>query len=190
MALTPTQILASKVSEALQQGDRRGFVRAVTALIDARAPMVQGWKALTKPLLDYGELELARRSIALYCTAMKNAPTAQFEAALILTQTARPIEALHILDKIGPAQPDLSSNAYLRGTIALNLGNREVAVEALLRAHRSAPGTGQILQTLSMTGSMAVDAISANAILDAASPMATAPAADRAAYFFGNVVPY
>ena len=182
MAAPSTQTLAATASRCLQVGDRVGFVRAVTALADLRAPMTQGWKSLTTPLLDYGEFPLACRVMDLFVAAMGNAPAARFEQALVYVRSARPTQAMAILDGIARDVPDRAGNAYLRGTIALNLGDRDAAREALLAASAARPQSGQILQSLSMLGSMADEPIVAERILGAERLMGSARSGDRAAY--------
>lgn len=156
----------------------------MASLIQVDAPMTSGWKSLTQPLLDYGEFVLACRSIDMYVRANAGSAAARFDQALIYTQSARPRRALAILDSIGNELPDRASCAYLRGTIALNLGEREMAREALLEANDARPSSGQILQTLTMIGSMASEPLVADRILAAEQPMQGADAADRAPYLY------
>lgn len=178
-----TQKLATQVSRKLAEGDRRGFVRAVAQLIDARAPMTSGWKSLSQPLFDFGELDLARRVMDRYADALGTAQ-AQVERALIYVRCSRPVEARAILDVISTSIPDPASNAYLRGTIALNLGERDLAREQLLRAQAARPGSGQIFQTLSMLGSMADEPEVAERILAGETAMRDAPRPERASYLY------
>lgn len=165
MSLT-TQKITADIAAALKIGDRRGFVRLVVKLIDARPSMTSGWKSLSIPLFDFGELDLARRVMDRYAAAM-NTPIAQFERALLYVRTAEPAGAIRILDTIGRSIPDPASNYYLRGTIALNLGNNDAAREFLLKAYAARPAAGQILQTLSMLGSLEHDFEIANLIVQA-----------------------
>lgn len=180
---TTTQSLAAQVPKALASGDRCGFVRLVTQLIDLRAPLTSGWKSLSRPLFDFGELDLACRAIERFAQA-DGRPAAQFDRALMYVRCSRHREAIAILDGIDRRVPDAASNAYLRGTIALNLGERDIARSALLDAHTARPGSGQIFQTLSMLGSLRADPDIAALIKAAAGTMRSAPEAERGSYLY------
>lgn len=180
---TDTQKLAAQVSRKLAEGDRRGFARAVTQLIDARAPMTSGWKSLSQPLFDFGELDLACRVMDRYAEVV-GTPQAAVDRALLYVRCSRPIQARAILDRVGASVPDIASNAYLRGTIALNLGERDIARLHLFRAHAARPASGQIFQTLSMLGSMADEPEVAELILGREAAMRDAPPFERASYLY------
>lgn len=184
MAQSDTKILAARVSQALQERDRIGLVRGVMALIDARAPLTTGWKSLTEPLIDYGELDLARRAIDLYAQALGDSPAALFDRALIYTRTAKAAEALKMLAALSPDVPDRAGNAFLRGTIALNLGDLEVARAALCEALAARPRSGQIMQSLTMLGSMAIAPELADIVLGAEMSMRNMPDSERGAYLY------
>ena len=179
-----TQMLARQIGEALQANDRTRFVDLMRRLVAARAPMNQGWKSLTQPLLDFGELGLARQSIDLYVAANPGSAEARFEQALIYTRTARADDAYAILGDLPRSVPDVAGNAYLRGTIALNLGRMDDAREAVLVAHRQRPTSGQIFQTLSALGSMAAMPDIAEIILAAERPMESAEEGEQAPYLY------
>ncbi|MBB4152666.1 tetratricopeptide (TPR) repeat protein [Sphingomonas jinjuensis] len=178
------QQLAAAVSQALQRGDRDTFVRSVKSLLAARAPLTSGWKSLSQPLLHFGEFELARSAIDLFAAAQPGNATAAYDRALVYAQTGKPREALAVLDRTPSVGTHPAATAYLRGTIALNLGDASAARAALIDAHRLQPGSGQILQTISMLGSLDDDEPLATLILDAEVSMRSANAEDRAAYLY------
>lgn len=184
MTQPDTKTLARNASVALQTGDRAGLVTAVTALIDARAPLTTGWKSLCDPLIDFGEFELARRAIDLYVTANGGIASARFDQALIYIKAGRPALALSILDRIPRTVPDVAGNAYLRGTIALNLGQSDIARAALMEAVAARPSSGQIWQTLSMLGSLAKDTELADRIIGAEPTMRASALGDQAPYLY------
>ena len=175
---------AKAVATTLEQGDRQGFLNAATALIRSEAPLRQGWKSLAQPLMAFGELALARQAIELYVRSMGNAPAALFDQATVLAQTGRSIEAQRALNKVGEDVPDRASNAYLRGTLALNIGDFDQAKSHLLRASMAHPLSGQIWQTLSAIGSMSVHVDVADRILAMQKPMLSAPEEERAPYLY------
>lgn len=99
-------------------------------------------------------------------------------------QCARPGDALAMLEVVEKIVPDIASHAYLRGTIALNLGLQETAKAALIVANRERPSSGQIYQTLSMLGSLRNQPDIVEIIIGAKPRMATASNIDRAAYLY------
>lgn len=169
---------------ALQRGDRIKFIAAVRVLIDLGAPLTTGWRTLVAPLMDYGELGLAREAMAQYVRASGHAPAALFEQAVNFAQTAQPELALANLGKLPGDVPDRAGNAYLRGTLALNLGDFDAAEAALLAAADARPGSGQVWQTLSSIGSMRTRVAAAERILAAERSMADAPATERRPYLY------
>lgn len=87
-------------------------------LVAAGAPINQDWKSFTQPLLNFGELGLARQSIDLYVAANPGSAEARFEQALIYARTARAADAYGILGDLPRSVSDPAGSAYLRGTIA------------------------------------------------------------------------
>ncbi len=181
--MTTTQALVAQVPQLLASGDRRGLARVVTQLIDMGAPLTSAWKSLSRPLLDFGELDLACRAIDRFAQ-IDGSAAAQFDRAVTYVRCGRAKEAISIIEGIDRRQPDVVSNAYLRGTIALNLGQRTVARSALLDAWAAQPNSGQILQTLAMLGSLRADDEIAALIHKAAGPMRFASQADRGSYLY------
>jgi tetratricopeptide (TPR) repeat protein len=184
--MTPNNInpLVKNVGDALSRGDRTGFSRAVIALIDAGYPLKSGWKSLSQPLMDFGELDLARQSMQLYVEAMDRVPSARFSQAVVLAQTGRADEAQIVLNAIPNDVPDRANNSYLRGTISLNLGDMAAAQDFLVEASKSYPDSGQIVLALSETGSMTADPRLADAVLSMQSRMKNAPDVERACYLY------
>ncbi|CAN5475417.1 sulfotransferase [soil metagenome] len=184
MASLDISALLEKASLALQRQDRGSFVTAATALVGAKAAIGANWKAVAQSLVDFGELSLARRAMELYARWAGWSPAALFDQALNHAQSARPADAIAVLDKIGRSVPDKASNAYLRGTLALNLGDFATAKRELLEANTALPTSGQILQTLSTVGSIRNHPEIAERILAAEKPMVAAPESDRATYLY------
>jgi tetratricopeptide (TPR) repeat protein len=176
--------LVKKVGDALSQRDRIGFRDAVVALIDARYPLKSGWKSLSQPLMDFGELDLARQSMQLYVDAMDRDPAARFSQAVILAQTGKADQARMVLQGISHDVPDRANNAFLKGTIALNMGDIAAAQDSLVEASKSYPDSGQIVLALSETGPMSADTRLADLVLSMQSRMKNAPDAERACYLY------
>ena len=179
------ETLAAEVSVALKRRDRSGFVRSVKKLMDARAPLTRGWKSLTQPLLDYGEVDLALRAIDLYVESVPRSPAALFDRALIYAQASRLKHADKFLDEIDGLAANGANIAYLRGTIALNSGRVGDARDYLIAAHKSMPSSGQVLHSLSMLGSLATDDELAALIMEA-DQRQFASNLERAIYLFAR----
>lgn len=174
-----TQELARRIGEALKRRDRKNFVAMARDLLIARPAMNSGYKALAQPLLNYGELSLARRSIDLFVDANDGSAEAKLEQALIYTRAVGPAAALDIVERLPDDGRDPGGRAYLEGTIALNLGDVDRAERALLRSARLRPDSGAVMLSLSAVGSMAERTEAANEIVGAAARMSARPSSDR-----------
>lgn len=142
-----------------------------------------GWKPISQSLFDAGELDLSCRTMDLYAEAA-GTPEAQVDRALVYVRCSRLREARAILERVDKTVPDIASNAYLRGTMALNIGERDLAREELLRAQAARPASGQIFQTLSMLGRMTDEPQVAAVILASEARMRDAPSAERGGYLY------
>lgn len=179
-----TADLARRTGEALQRRDRVGFVDAVRSLIEARAPLRTGWEKLATPLLDFGELGLARRAADLHSQVNERSPEALVAQAVIYARAGLREEALALLEAVPRNVPDAATNAYLRGTLLMNLGDAPAARSALTDAHRARPTSGQILHALAAVVSLHEDPEAAALIEAAEAAMASAPDAERAPYLY------
>lgn len=168
----------------MQDGDRQHAISIIEGLIAGRAPLGRQWLALTTPLLDWGEMELARRAVALFVRSEGHASSARYQQAVVLARTGDVAAAETVLAKIARTIPDPASNLYLRGTLAYNLGRIEDAVEYLAEAASIRPTSGQIWQTLSSLSSMKGQPDITQRLLAAGPAMASAPAIEQAAYAY------
>ena len=181
---TDTADLARRAGEALRHRDRAAFVNAVKGLVEARAQLLTGWEKLAGPLLDYGEIALARRAGELHAEINGRTPASLVALAVTYANSGLQQEALALLDSVAADIPDVATNAYLRGTWLMNMGNVSAARSAFIDAHRARPTSGQILYGLSVLRALNDDREVADIIEGAEAPMATAPDAERNPYLY------
>lgn len=116
---------------ALKRGlattDRTTVNTAALALIAAEAPLGRSWKAVAQALAKNGEISAAEAALRLYRAAEANSAAALFESAVLLSQMARLDAAGSLLGAIPANVPDRAGNAYLKGSMALNRGDRPAA---------------------------------------------------------------
>ena len=145
--------LTARFVTALRASDREAVREAAAAMLDARLPLGQQWRAVAQAMLKDGEFALARRAAALLA-AQVGSPLARFEALTIEAQAGRPERAAEVLRDMPGDVPDPLANAYTRGTLALNLGRTEEAREHLRRAVDLAPLSGQAWLALASAGGL------------------------------------
>lgn len=163
--------------------DRAGINAAAIALIDQRAALGPQWAAVATLLQHHGEHRAALRALDTWLTADGPQPRILFARAATLARAGRPAEAREQLDRLARDFPDTVGNAYLRGTIATNLGDQAAAIHALQQAVAFDPYSGQSWLARAMAGSL--DAREAQALRAARSLFGNLETADAAAYFYG-----
>lgn len=118
----------------------------------------------------------------LWVKQSRQAPLVRYEQAVMFAQAGKPDRAEQILRALPSDIPDAAGNAYLRGTIAINLGQLDEAREHLRRAASANPGSGQIWLALMRAGPPSPE--DAETALNAGLTMRSAPALERAAYHY------
>lgn len=150
------------LKQALAARDRAGANAAVTALLDARAPIGTQWKAISQLMRVSGEFGLAHRAIDAFVTAAGGSPHARFEKVVLLTQSGRLREAHDLIaslpDTSANTAADRASRAYLLGNTALTLGLVEEGRAALERVITLRPGWGPAWLSLASAVNFATDA--------------------------------
>ena len=184
MANSPPAALVTRMTQALTIGNRRGFRAAMAELIAIDADLRQNWRKLTDPLLDYGEFDLANAAIERYVKWSANSPAARFDQATIYARSGRPAAARSVLSCISDRIPDRASHAFLRGSLALNLGDLAEARTLMLQVLQIRPSSGQAAYALAASASMAIDSEAADAILSGAPRLDDAPGGERAMYLY------
>jgi tetratricopeptide (TPR) repeat protein len=147
--------LLRQFKAALATRDRRALNGIAHAFIAQRVMLGRQWPAIAQILFQNGELSAANAAMALYADQAVGVPTARYEQAAMAARTGRLVEAQHLLEGIDDTVPDSMSNAYLKGTIALNRGQVEMARRHLTRAVNIDSLSGQSWLSLVMTGDMA-----------------------------------
>lgn len=145
--------LAARFVVALRRRDRRGAREAAAAMLAARLPLGQQWRAVAHAMLNDGEFSLARRAAVLLAGQVGTAQ-AKFEAAAIQAKSGRPEQAADMLERLPGDVPDVLGNAYTRGVLATNLGRLDEALGHLRRAVTLAPSSGQAWLALAMAGGL------------------------------------
>lgn len=181
--MTDTPSLLARLKSALDRQDRAGVNAACRALITAGARLGGQWRTIIHLLLHNGELSLARAAANILVRESGNSPLARFEQAATYARTGRLDEARAILVTVPETVPDPVGNAYIRGTLATNLGLFDEAQNHLHRAVRLAPHSGQSWLALAMSGTVA--GADRDAMLAVQSRMRTAPPVEKGAYFYG-----
>ena len=123
--------------------DRAGINATALALIDAAPPLGRQWGAIATILQHHGEHPAALRAIAAWRADVGDEPQILFECATILARAGRPEEARKVLDRLPDDFPDPVGNAYVKGTLATNLGDVDGAVTALQKATALDSASGQ-----------------------------------------------
>ena len=174
--------LVYELAEHLKAKNRAKSAAVVHKLIDLAPPLKARWKSMAAVAKKNGEYDDANRAMDLYARDMEMSDTMRYELAAVRAQTGRLEEALALMDKVPGSIPSEAENAYIRGTIATNMGQFDEARIYLRRAVQSNPTSGQTWLALAMAGT--VDPADAARIIAAKKNMDEAPAEERTAYFY------
>ena len=137
------EILLDQFKQGLEARDRRLVNRSALGLIAQRAPLGRQWQAVAAALLHNGEVNAAIAAADLLVDALDGSAGARFVRATILARGRRLDAAQRELAALPATVPDPVANAFLHGTLSINLGDHSAAREALLRAIDLNPGLGQ-----------------------------------------------
>lgn len=136
-------------AEALKTRNRGAINAAALDLIEQRANLGSQWQAIANVLMHHGEINAALRAIDLLVEASANDGHARFAQAAMLAQAGRLDAATTVINALPDAVPDKASNAFFRGTLALNRGDGAKARASLLDAVTVSPALGQAWLALS-----------------------------------------
>jgi hypothetical protein len=167
---------------AIAQRDRRGVNDACRALIAWRAPLGRQWEAIAAVLQHNGEHVLAVRAAAIWLQQSGGTDDARFHHVAVLARAGQVGTAAGLARELNPRIPSTASYHFLRGTLAMNLGQPEEAREHLRKATRADNRAGQAWLALAMSGK--IPAEDARAIADASGAMETAAPTERSAWFY------
>ncbi|WP_109809101.1 tetratricopeptide repeat-containing sulfotransferase family protein [Sphingosinithalassobacter portus] len=143
---------AAQFKQALQRDDRTNLVAAANILIDQKAPLNSQWLGAALQLSRWGELTLALKALHFWNEQGAPAFAADHEKAVLLARSGRSAEALACLKGMPDDQPSIVANAYLRGSIATNLGDAAEAQRQFRRAIAADHGSGRSWLGLAQSG--------------------------------------
>jgi tetratricopeptide (TPR) repeat protein len=177
----PRSILM-RLRTAISDRNRKEINRLSTQLIDQNAMLGEQWKAITALLQHNGEFKAANLAMSLYVKQHGNLAAARFDQAAILAQTGNIEAAGQIMAVLPATVPDRAGNAYVRATIATNMGHIDTAESCFLELLDINPMSGQGWLGLSMLGKMNDD--SAERMLALRPQFLSQPRAERATYLY------
>lgn len=164
-----------ELKRALAARDREAANAAVSALLDARAPLGTHWHRISELMRVSGELTLAMRAIDAFVATQAHAPKALYSKVVLLTQCGRMREAHDLLRQLPRDVPDPAGHAYVAGNTALALGHAEKAREYLEEAVKLRPGWGPAWLTLAFAVDLGSDSIGERLLADQPAALRQAP---------------
>lgn len=186
MASKSPALLLDDLKQAFAQR-RRARINAIIAdLLAQDAPVGNHWRTFADVMLRNGELGLARRAIEHFVRHHRSAPLARFHQAALLARAGGVHEARAILAGLPDDVPDPVGNAFIRGSIELNLGNADAAREHLLRGVAANPLSGQTWLALAMSGRRGGSDAIAERLLGAGAAMSEAPGIEQEQYLYAR----
>jgi tetratricopeptide (TPR) repeat protein len=182
--MTPNEIIDrfQKLKAALNAGNRKTVNEICFALLAGRAKIGDRWRTIAKLLHHNGEYNAAHRAMSNFVKANKNEPAALFEQAAILAQTGRLAEAWEVMQLVPNHVPDPAGNAFIRGSMAINLGSTQEAQTHLLNALQANPQLGQAMLSLAVSEKMDDPNLIGDRIINSENSMASAQDTERAHY--------
>lgn len=169
---------------ALENNNRRAANNAAFALIKGNPALGDRWQSIAKVMQTNGEYSAAHLAMERYARHRENDPHARFLQAAMLAQTGDLEKAWKLMGEVPFGVPTVSGHQYIRGTIAVNLGNVEEAERSLLAALDSEPQLGQAMLSLAAARKRAAGDPIGDLIIAAEPAMTDAPAIERAHYHY------
>jgi len=180
---TDAPLMLQQLKAAMASGDRASVNRACLALVESQPPLGRQWQSIAAVLQHNGEHRSALRATAAWQAQEPANSQARFQHAANLALAGRPGEALALLDGLPDDVPDPAGNAYLKGTVSINLGDRQRALAELRRGIARHPRSGQIWLALAMAGPLGEE--DGSALRSAAARFAAAPDdLDKASFLY------
>ena len=169
---------------ALEQRHRREANAAAFALLEGNPPLGKNWHSLAKVMQTNGEYTAANDAMARYVAHYPADPQARFLQAAMLAQTGQLERAWETMGQVPFGVPTPSGHHYIRGTIAVNMGQMEESERQLLAALDADPQLGQAMLSLSAARKRVAGDPVGDRILAAEGAMAKAPDLERAHYHY------
>jgi tetratricopeptide (TPR) repeat protein len=181
-----TNSLLKDLRAALDERRRGSINEICRLLIQGQAHIGSKWNSIAQVLYRNGEYRLANEAMGLFVSQDGGGPVVRFQQAAMLAQTGRLELARQVLAALPIDVPDPAANAYLKGTIATNLGLLDEARQHLHRAVTASPGSGQSWLALSALSLDAVEPAMADQLLAAEPFFASAAALERGTYHYAR----
>lgn len=172
----------TRLAAALNARDHEGIVAAIQQLIARSSKLDLRWISIARVAHKAGEFDLANAAMDLLIRERPDDTALQFERVVLLAQTNRIPEASLAMEKLPDTTPDRVQHYYLRGTLALNLGNFELAERQLRQALRHNEASGQAMLALSAIRDLSIDDGIARTIINAKPSLKDGPDLERACY--------
>ena len=169
---------------ALESGNRREANAAAFALLQGNPPMGDRWQSIARVMQTNGEYSAAHLAMERYAAHRPSDPTARFTLAALLAQTGKLEQAWETMGTVPFGVPTPSGHHYIRGTIAVNLGQIEQAEHHLLAALDADPALGQAMLSLAAARKRKIGDPIGDRILAAEPIMTRAPDLERAHYHY------
>lgn len=177
------QLLRTFVA-ALERRSRRDANAAAFALLEGNPPLGKNWHSIAKVMQTNGEYTAANLAMARYVAHRPSDPQARFLQAAMLAQTGQLERAWETMGRVPFGVPTPSGHHYIRGTIAVNMGQMEESERHLLAALDADPRLGQAMLSLSAAQKRTAGDPVGDRILAAEPTMADAPALERAHFHY------
>lgn len=169
---------------ALEKGSRRDANDAAFRLIAGNPPLGDRWQSIARVMQTNGEYAAAHTAMRRYAEHRPSDPHARFAQAAMLAQTGMLEQAWQTMGQVPFGVPTPSGHHYIRGTIAVNLGEIDQAEHHLLAALDGDPALGQAMLSLAAARKRKAGDQIGDRILSAEPAMAKAPDLERAHFHY------
>ena len=176
-----TRQLLIGLGHALAVRDRASINRCIEQLLETRTALAGTWKAVATAASRNGEHTLAIAAVERLVQEHPEAPQARLDLAAFLIKAGQIGRAKAIVEGLPDGFPSAAERNYLLGTLALNMGERDAALELLLSAAKANPSSGQIWLALANVPSTDNVAAIGDAVLEAHAGVSSRPE-ERAQY--------
>lgn len=169
---------------ALESGNRADANAAAFALLLGNPPLGDRWQSIARVMQTNGEYSSAHLAMQRYAAHRPSDPNARFAQAAMLAQTGQLEQAWQTMGQVPFGVPSPSGHHYIRGTMAVNLGQIEQAEYHLLAALDADPALGQAMLSLAAARKRKTGDPIGDRILSAETAMTGAPDLERAHYHY------
>jgi len=152
LEISALRIAAAAFKAALHGQDRQALIAAARRLVELEAPLGQQWHGLVQEVFRWGELNLALSALNVWHRQGAPAAAVNYEKAVLLSLSGLTERAGKLAEALPSGFPTPVANAYLRGSLAVGLGQPEVGAEHFRRAVQALPESGRSWLGLAQIG--------------------------------------